>query len=209
MSIKGSLQTTKTNDFGFTAIKVGGSWYGADKKNFKPDANEGDIVEFEPFKNPKGYDTYRSQSFKKIVSAPEAPSSVGSGSPSNARAQPSVSNGGRDSYWADKATEDAKKDPRIVYQSSYERAILFVDLAIKNGAFEALNKAKPTAKLEILTAFVDEQAERIMGNVYASVVPSVDSQLTSAPSKKGAGVSTAAPAELESDLPEVDEGTWV
>ena len=94
---------------------------------------------------------------------------------------------GRDSYWSDKSAEDAKKDPRIVYQSSYDRAISFVDLAIRNGAFAALTKAKDTSKLEILQAFVDEQAERIMRQVYAAKVPAAE------PAK------AAAVAELESD----------
>lgn len=195
MSIKGSLQTTKTNDYGFTSIKMGGAWYGSDKKNFKPDAQEGDLIEFEAFKNAKGYDTYKAQSFKRLRESTNSESAGSNTATSNVRVDAGVSGKGfstggtRDTYWADKAKADEAKDPRIVYQSSYERAILFTDLAIKNECFEALKKAKPTAKLDILEKFVGEQAARIMAEVYAAAVPTAPK---------------AAPATV-SDLPEEEK----
>lgn len=204
MSIKGNVQTTKTNDWGYTSYKVSSTWYGADSKG-PPRASEGELVEFEAFDKPgqggKVYPTIKLATFKKI-SAPAAgldSNAQGSAAANTGKSGSAVStNSGpsRDTYWSDKAAEDAKKDPRIVYQSSYDRAISFVDLAIRNGAFEAMGKAKQTAKLEILQAFVDEQAERIMRQVYVAKVPE--------PGNKGTTteqVATDLPAqpELESD----------
>lgn len=170
--ITGIVQTTRTNDYGYTSYKISSTWYGGDSKG-PARASEGEKVSFEAFDKPgqsgKVYPTIKLATFKK-VSAATGGNAATSTSVSSGNSQ-TGSTGTRDSYWADKAAEDAKKDPRIVYQSSYERAILFVDLAIRNGAFEALAKAKSTARLEILQAFVDEQAGRIMRNVYSAEVP--------------------------------------
>lgn len=196
--IKAALQAVKVNNYGYASIKVGGAWYGADKSKFVPDANEGDLVEFEAFKNPKGYDTYKTQTFKKVaggaakpdggsgqVSPGSAPTAQRTGAPSSA--------GSRDTYWADKAKSDEAKQPQIAYQAAYERALGFTDLALKNGAFDALAKAKPIGRLEILQAFVDEQAERIMKAVYSASVPKADEKPT--PQKSEAVVEE--PAEEE------------
>lgn len=175
--ITGIIQTTKTNDWGFTSYKVSSTWYGADSKG-PARASEGEKVTFEAFDKPgkdgKVWPTIKLATFKKISNVTaDAASNQSMGSSSGGSTQRSA--GTKDSYWTDKAQEDAKKDPRIVYQSSYERALIFVDLAIKNGAFEALGKAKPNGKLEVLQAFVDEQAARIMKAVYAAQVPGKDS----------------------------------
>lgn len=184
--ITGIVQTSKTNDYGYTSYKVSSTWYGSDSKG-PPRASEGEKVSFEAFDKPgkegRVFPTIKLATFKKVSGggSTEQPASSGV---SVGRVS-GVASGTRDNYWADKATEDSKRDPRIVYQSSYERAILFVDLAIKNGAFDALAKAKPTARLEILTAFVDEQAERIMKNVYAAEVPTAsNSQKECTPAKE-------------------------
>lgn len=176
MSIKGNVQTTKTNDWGYTSYKVSSTWYGADSKG-PPRASEGELVEFEAFDKPgqggKVYPTIKLATFRKVAAQTtvESPGATGNSNAKSSGNVSSQSSGTRDTYWSDKAAEDAKKDPRIAYQSSYDRAISFVDLAIRNGAFEALGKAKQTAKLEILQAFVDEQAERIMRQVYVAKVP--------------------------------------
>lgn len=196
MTIKGTLQTTKTNDYGFTAVKMGGAWYGADKKGFKPEATEGQLVEFEAFKNAKGYDTYKTTTFKVVAGAVESvgvkygdgASSVGSGT--NAAA------GNREGYWQAKGSEDAKRDPRISYFASLERAIQFVDLALRNGAIGAYEKAKATGKLEVLTALVYETTQRIMREAYTQEVPKAEA------TKQPASEPTQ--AELESD----PEETW-
>ena len=177
--IKAALQAVKVNNYGYASIKVGGAWYGADKSKFVPDAQEGDLVEFEGFKNPKGYDTYKTQTFKKVAGGAAKPDggsgqvSPGSASTAQRTGAPS-SAGSRDTYWADKAKSDEAKQPQIAYQAAYERALGFTDLALRNGAFDALAKAKPTGRLEILQAFVDEQAERIMKAVYAAEVPKAE-----------------------------------
>lgn len=176
MTIKAALQTVRVNQHGYASIKVGGQWYGADKKNFSPVVTEGDLVEFEEFKNQGGYATYKTATFKVVNAA-----NSGSASPSapNARAAASrtgstSSQGGRDSYWSDKATEDAKRDPRISYFASLERAIQFVDLALRNGAINAYEKAKATGKLEVLTALVYETTQRIMREAYTQEIPKAE-----------------------------------
>lgn len=207
MSIKGQLQSAEVNDWGYARIKVSGTYYGADKKG-QISVAVGDLVEFEAYdkagNNGKTYPTFKFTTIKKVAGgeASQAGSgnSVGearSGSvavPLQKSVQPSAV--GRDSYWADKEANDKAKDPRISYQASYERAILFTDLAIRNGAFDALAKAKPTARLEILQAFVAEQADHIMGLVYAAKVPSAK------PAEPKAGE-----AEQEADDPEQQE-SW-
>lgn len=175
--ITGIVQTSKTNDYGYTSYKVSSTWYGSDSKG-PPRASEGEKVSFEAFDKPgkegRVFPTIKLATFKKVSGggSTEQPASSGVSVGRVSHRRRPLASGTRDNYWADKATEDSKRDPRIVYQSSYERAILFVDLAIKNGAFDALAKAKPTSRLEILTALVDEQAERIMKSVYQARVPS-------------------------------------
>lgn len=173
MSIKGAIQSKEINDYGFARIKVSGTWYGGDKKgDISSEIHSGDIVEFEAYekegKNGKFYSSFKSQSLKK-VSAAKAGAPVDKG--------PVAS---KDEYWATKEARDIAKDPQIAYQGSYDRALTFADLALRNGAFDALAKAKPTARLEVLQAFVEEQAVRIMGLVYAAQVPAKTAQPTSA-----------------------------
>lgn len=203
MSIRGTLEKKETNTYGYTTVWVSKTRYGADKKGNIP-AEVGDQVEFEAFDKPgkdgRAWPTIQLATFRK-VSATSAgldsnqgsTAAASSGKPASAvHANPVAS---RDSYWSDKAAEDAKKDPRIVFQSSYERALIFAKLAIETKCFEALEspKIKSVDRLSILTAFVDEQAARIFKAVYAASVP------PAAPASPVA----AAPAELESD-PELD-----
>lgn len=175
--ITGIVQTTRTNDYGYSSYKISSTWYGGDSKG-PPRASEGEKVTFEAFDKPgkegKVYPTIKLATFRKV--SQETVSSPGPIGNSNAIVSHSAgaqSAGTRDSYWSDKAAEDAKKDPRIVYQSSYERALLFARLAIDTKSFEALEspKLKSVDRLAVLTAFVDEQAARIFKAVYAAEVP--------------------------------------
>lgn len=182
--ITGIVQTTRTNDYGYSSYKISSTWYGADSKG-PPRASEGEKVSFEAFDKPPGkegkvYPTIKLATFKKVAASPTTETGSSNQSASTSTAGKSVlgATAGRDTYWSDKAAEDAKKDPRIVYQSSFERAILFVDLAIRTKCFQALEKAKETEKLGILQAFVDEQAERIMGQVYAAKIPELGNKGT-------------------------------
>lgn len=159
MTIKGQLQAKEINDYGYARIKVAGSWYGADKKG-EVSGEAGDIVEFEPYKNAKGYDTFKSVSFKKVAGKPAGSGPVDTG--------PVAS---KDEFWAKKEARDVARDPQIAYQGAYDRALTFADLALRNGAFGAFEKAKPTAKLAILEAFVAEYADKILGLVYAVKIP--------------------------------------
>jgi hypothetical protein len=203
MPIVGIVQTTKSNDWGFTSYKVSNTWYGADTKG-PPRASEGDKITFEAYekagKDGRTYPTIKLATFKKLSkeaneSSQDATSTRAAAAvTSNANAQGSKPSFVRDAYWQDKAAEDKLREPRIVYQAAYERALQFVDLAIRNGAFAALEKAKPAGKLEILEAFVNEQTDKILRQAFAAAVPKPEN---AKPADE--------PAELESDLPETDE----
>jgi len=194
--MQGKIQTTKTNDYGFTSYKINGQWFGADSKG-PPRASEGESVSFESFdkagKDGKVWPTIKLATFKKIVAATTA-------SPAPApTATVKSSYQQKEDYWAAKATEDAAKDPRIAYFASSERAIQFVDLALRNGAFikdKDWAKVKQTDKLAVLESFVDYQTARIMAASYAAKVPSADK----------VAPATETEAELESDL--LPEENW-
>jgi hypothetical protein len=218
MTIKGTLTKFETNNYGYTVIWVQGTRYGSDKKG-TIQAQVGDTVEFEAFNKPdksdpnKSWPTFQYQTFRKsqnndgLVSVPVSAAVAAVAASSPAKMVHGASANNRDSYWSDKEARDIKKDeryqaeiePRIVFQSSYKLAVDFVDLALRNGAFAALEKAKPTAKLEILQAFVSEQALRIMGDAYAASVPSTTLKAV-----------LAEALELDSDLPasEADDSQW-
>lgn len=178
--IKGQLTKSETNGYGYTTVWVSGTRYGSDAKG-KIFANVGDTVEFDAFdkegKDGRMWPTFKLQTFKKAVetSVGTPTASVSSGNAS----KPGVSQGStRDTYWSDKAAEDAKRDPRISYQGAYDRALTFADLALRNGAFAALGKAKDTAKLGILEAFVSEYADKIMSQTYSATVPAPKAAIT-------------------------------
>lgn len=199
MSIIGIVQTTKTNDYGYTSYKVSSTWYGADSKG-PPRASEGETVSFDAFDKPgkegKVYPTIKLATFKKVAVSQDQPGATKSGTGSGATASGSNANGGnRQDYWASKGTEDAKRDPRISYFASLGRAIQFVDLALRNGAIGAYEKAKATGKLEVLTALVYETTQRIMAEAYTQAIPVPGNKSTTS-----AEVATKLPEpELESD----------
>lgn len=195
--ITGIVQTTRTNDYGYSSYKISSTWYGADSKG-PPRASEGEKVSFEAFDKPgkdgKVYPTIKLATFKKVAPTPDQnPSPASNSNTAVSRNVSSQSSGTRDSYWSDKEANDKLKEPRIAYQASFERAILFVDLAIRSKCFQALEKAKETEKLGILQAFVDEQAERIMKQVYAAKIPEAGNKGTTSEQ-----VGTFVP-EIESD----------
>lgn len=160
MSIKAALQAKEINKFGYARVKVAGAWYGSDKKGSPPSVEIGDIVEFDAYKNERNYDTFKFQSFKKVASKPANSGPADTG--------PVAS---KDEYWAAKEKNDAAKEPRINYFAALDRAISFVDLALRNGAVGAYEKAKATGKLEVLTALVYETTQRIIAEAYAQKIP--------------------------------------
>jgi hypothetical protein len=172
--ITGTIQTTKTNDWGFTSYKVNGVWYGADAKG-PPRASEGESVAFEDFqksgKDGRQWPTIKLATFRKV--AAQAPAAHPSGMGTGAAASHPVAHSSRDSYWTDKAISDAAKDPRISLQGAYKVAVEFLPIALANGALPDFAKAKPVQKLEILQAFLDEEAQRIHTASYAAKVPTV------------------------------------
>ncbi len=192
--IKGQIKQSEMNQYGFFRMNVSGTWYGADKKG-PVSVADGDFVEFEAFQkagnNGKVFNNFKFQSLKKVdgVAPPAA------AAPAARASAPSSS--GRDAYWSDKEANDRAKDPRISYQAAYERALIFTDLALRNGALGAFAKAKDTAKLAILEAFVTEQADKIMALVYAAKVPS--------PKKEEQPAAAATTEEAEESA---DEGKW-
>lgn len=180
--IKGQLTKSETNGYGYTTVWVSGTRYGSDAKG-KVQAELGDIVEFDAYdkagKDGRMWPTFKLQSFKKLDSGSvqplqQQPAAQVGGNTSTGKYVASTAAfgvGSRDTYWSDKAAEDAKRDPRISYQGAYDRALTFADLALRNGAFAALGKAKDTAKLGILEAFVSEYTDKIMQQTYAATVP--------------------------------------
>jgi hypothetical protein len=171
--ITGTIQTTKTNDYGFTAYKINGVWYGADAQG-PPRASEGETVSFEDFqktgKDGRTWPSLKLATFKKVaatVGNTGATSAVAS--PGKAAYVGATSN--RDSYWTDKAALDAAKDPRISLQGAYKVAVEFLPVVLAQGALPSFDKAKATAKLEILRSFLDEEALRIHTASYAATVP--------------------------------------
>lgn len=188
--IKGQLQASETNDWGYPRVKVSGTWYGADAK-VAVGAEVGALIEFDayqkPGKNGKSFNNYKAQSLK-VVKAAEAGVKVDTG--------PVAS---KDEYWSKKEANDLAKEPRISYFAAVERAIQFTELALANGAFEALSKAKPVKKLEILEAFVAEQAHRLMVDAYSAEVPSVS---PSVPAK------ASEPVPDESEETEEEASQW-
>ena len=196
MSVVGIIETTNTNDWNFTSYKVSNTWYGADRKG-PPRASEGDKVSFEAYDKPgkdgRTYPTIKLATFKKLAKEAAEQQEAAQARPTGVSGK-SYPAPARDTYWSDKAAEDKLREPRIVYQAAYERAIQFVDLVIRNGAFTALEKAKPAAKLGIIEAFVNEQTDKILRQAFAATLPKPE---TSKPADE--------PAELESDLPETNE----
>lgn len=172
MSVTGKIETTKTNDWGFTAYKLNGVWYGADAKG-PPRASEGETVSFEDFqktgKDGRTWPSLKLATFKKVAGG-GAPA-VGGVSPAAVGALRAVAATGRDTYWSDKAATDAAKDPRISLQGAYKVAAEFLPVVLAQGALPSFDKAKATAKLEILRSFLDEEALRIHTASYAATVP--------------------------------------
>lgn len=180
--ITGIVQTTKTNDWGFTSYKVNGVWYGADTKG-PARASEGESVSFEDFqksgKDGRQWPTVKLATFKKVAAPTNQPSGSSGQVPQGRASYASSPGGGRDTYWSDKAAIDAAKDPRISLQGAYKVAVEFLPVVLAQGALPSFDKAKATAKLEILRAYLDEEATRIHTQSYAAKVPSqpaIDSQ---------------------------------
>lgn len=167
MAIKGQLQQSEINKYGFPRIKVSGSWYGADKKAGSISVSDGDIVEFEAYKNDRGYDTFKLPSLKKLATEAAVAAS---------KATPAKQNV-KDAYWEDKEARDVAKEPRLAYFGAAKLALQFVDLALRNAAIDAFAKAKPTAKLEVLQALVFEQTQRLIAESYAQEAPTADTRL--------------------------------
>lgn len=159
--IKGQVQSRELNNYGFLRIKVSGKWYGADKKGEHP-VQAGELVEFDSYLKDNKYETFKFQSLKKIEGA-KAGAAIDKG--------PAAS---KDEYWADKEARDVAKEPRINFYAAFERATGFVALAFQVGALKSLAGAKETTKLDILTALVDEQTQRILNASYAQEAPDVD-----------------------------------
>lgn len=179
--ITGQVQQVETNpQYGFSRYNISGAWYGADKKGRL--AEVGETVSFEYFDKPgkdgRTWPTIKTATFRKQGGNSPSPGAVAVPSSAQQRGHTGTYSGGaskapagRDTYWKDKADNDAAKEPRIAYFAALERAISFVDLALRNGAISAYEKAKATGKLEVLTALVYETTQKIMAESYAATVP--------------------------------------
>lgn len=175
--VKGIAKFIDPNKYGYTpTLSVNGAKYGGDTKldkarNF-PDIQKGDTVEFESFDsdyNGKNYPKYKAQTLKIV---PKDASAAASGARN-------FGNG-----VASKEVDWDAKDARISYQGALERAILFADLAFRTNALPLPNANNK--KLEVLQAFVDEQALKYHTDSYASTTPAKKAAKVSAPAQGAA-----------------------
>jgi hypothetical protein len=167
----GTIEGVNTNKWGFTGYMIGGKWLNCDRKGITG-FSRGDAVEYETYLAKGKYETIKADSLKAVVvPAVVLPPQISSQVVTLPGIRTPSAYQQKEAYWADKAENDAAKEPRIAYFAAFERAVAFVDLALRNGAFTAFAKAKDSAKLDILTAFVDEQALRIMSNSYYAEAP--------------------------------------
>ncbi len=196
--IKGIVKFIDPNKFGYTpTLNINGVKYGGDTKldkakNF-PQINKGDVVEFEEFEteyNGKSYPKYKAQTLKVVpkdsAAAVSGTRNFGGGASSTYQQ--------KEGYWADKAAEDAKRDPRISFQGALERAIAFADLAFRS---ESLPLPKTANKrLEVLEAFVLETANNFMVATYAATAPTAPAKAAKG-STDEPGVSLEEPEQTE------------
>jgi hypothetical protein len=201
--IQGNVQTTKTNDWGFTSYKVQGTWYGADSKG-PPRAAEGESITFEAYnkagKDGREWPTIKLSTLRKVSGGQAVAGTTGAASAPRSFGgnQSSGAGTGRDSYWSDKANADLLREPRIAYQGAIKLAISFVDLAISSGSFVALSKVKKdTDKLEVLEKFVTETAERFFKDSWNQKAPIAE--------QAKAAVATEQPVAVDGAL---DESEW-
>jgi hypothetical protein len=146
------------NKGGFYALKVGGAFYNLSSKS-PPSVQKGSNVSFSFYLKNDKYKTVSGE-VSTVASAPAAaaPAANGSGS------------AGQSAYWAKREAGESDRDARISYFAAYERALGFVQLAIAQGAFPSLEKAKPAAKLDVLKAFVAEVAADIIASANGKEV---------------------------------------
>lgn len=162
--IKGIVQKFETNTYGYTTYWVSGTRYGAEAKGAAV-AAVGDLIEFESFEKPgkdgKTWPTIKKGTISVVPPQPGSTAVVGNGGSAVATSGSQLY--GKDAYWdaKDKYEREVIR-PGILYFAGLERAILFVDLAIRTKCFDALDKAKATDKLEVLEAFVNEQTQRFV-----------------------------------------------
>lgn len=136
------------NNYGFYSMKIGDTKYGLGKS--RPQFAVGDTVEFDYYLKDGKYATVK------------GPVSKAEGAPAPKPPQGSAG-GSRDGYWADKDKYDREvKEPRIAFYAAYERAVLFTELAIKSGAFPALEKAKAADKLGLLESFIEDKTSELI-----------------------------------------------
>jgi len=144
---------TGPNKGGYYSIKVGGVWHGIGK--MPPAFQKGAQVSFNAYLKDGQYSTVKGPI--AVVDAP--PPTKADTSPPAPRHPVDQA---KDNYWRNKEKGDAAKDARISFFAAYERALGFVQLAIANGAFPKVEKAKPADKLDVLRAFVLEVTNELV-----------------------------------------------
>lgn len=176
--ITGILEKAETNQWGFTTIYVNGKRFGADKKGYYG-AQVGDTVEFESYDKPgtgahagKSFATVKFTTLRKVAvsAAPAVPGNTSGGGTPSFKSDYQL----KQEYWDAKEKRDIDTSPRISLQGAYKVAVEFLPVALAHGAIPAFDKAKAPAKLEILQAFLDEEAQRIHAASYAAKVPTAD-----------------------------------
>lgn len=191
--IKGEVEATKKNDYGFWGIKVNGEWYGAGKSN--PRVSEGDSVSFFAFENDKGYQTIKGKVTKL---------SDGGGKPSTSKPKPAGGGNNREDYWTNKAVIDAQVQPRITYQGAYKIAGQVAEAAVRLGFFPLIAKAKEKEQFDLFLKLVEEIAERIFNKTYLAVAPK-NKPVTSAADEDASSDEQASEESSEDDDQEFGE----
>lgn len=151
------------NKGGYYALKVGGAFYNLSKKE-APEVQKGQNVTFGFYLKDDKYKTVKGP--VTVVGAPQAPGPAPQGSNGSGSA-------GQSAYWAKREAGEAERDARISYFAAYERALGFVQLAIAQGAFPSLEKAKPAQKLDVLSAFVADVTQKLIANANGKDVEPV------------------------------------
>ena len=167
-------------------MKVGETWYGLGKS--KPQFDKGATVAFGFYLKDGKWATVKGD-VKLVEQAVAKTSTSQSSTKSSYQA--------KDDYWAAKEQYEREVvQPRITFLAAYERAVHFADIVERAKAVPGLDKAKPEARLEILSAFVFELTDDLVARANAT------NKATKKPAKVAAESAPADSAQVEG------EGSW-
>lgn len=156
MNVKGTVDNIYTKEWkGRTlySVSVDGTSYGMGQ--VKPEAKEGDLVEF--MAEQKGqYWNAVPASFKKLADAPKAAKTTPPKEDWNSRAK----------YWENKEERDKVKDARISYQAAVNTSVAMCTAALTHGILPM--PTKKADSFEVFESHVLETANRLY-EIYMAV----------------------------------------